>query len=176
MSRTRKAADAIIGWAAMDKDGVELVVAAHPGEYLAGRELFREYAAQLGIDLCFQNFSEELARLPEMYGAPSGRLVLARGNGEYLGCVGVRRLHDEPSACEMKRLYVRPAARGSGLGRTLAAAAIDAGRELGYARMVLDTLDRMTEALGLYASLGFRERSPYYANPNHDVRYLELAL
>jgi ribosomal protein S18 acetylase RimI-like enzyme len=160
----------------MGERRVELLVAELPAEYAAGRGLFEEYAAQLGVDLCFQNFSAELERLPEMYGPPAGRLILAKDDGGYLGCVGVRALKTEPFDCEMKRLYVRPVARGMGLGRQLASAAITAGRELGYRRMVLDTLERMTEALSLYASLGFTEARPYYANPNHDVRYLERSL
>jgi len=176
MRRTRKASDGIIGLATMTDRPVDLIVAADAAEYRAARKLFEEYAAQLGVDLCFQNFAAELERLPEMYGTPSGRLILARDVSGYLGCVGVRSLHRDPSACEMKRLYVRPAARGSGLGRRLALAAVAAGRELAYSRMVLDTLQRMTEALGLYGSLGFHETRPYYANPNEDVRYLELAL
>lgn len=160
----------------MGKGTAELVVAALPAEYLAGRELFEEYAAQLGVDLCFQDFATELEHLAEMYGPPAGRLILARGDSSCVGCVGVRSLHGDGSVCEMKRLYVRPATRGIGLGRTLASAAVTAGRDLGYQRMVLDTLQRMTEALGLYRSLGFHDTTPYYPNPNHDVCYLELGL
>jgi ribosomal protein S18 acetylase RimI-like enzyme len=159
----------------------ELVVAEQPADYEAGQQLFEEYAAGLGVDLCFQNFPAELKRLPEMYGPPAGRLILAKHDRDYLGCVGLRALHHgaieaDAAVCEMKRLYVRPTARGSGLGRQLASAAITAGRELGYRRMVLDTLERMTEALLLYKSLGFVETAPYYANPNGDVHYLERAL
>jgi ribosomal protein S18 acetylase RimI-like enzyme len=158
-----------------------LVVAGQPVEYEAGRRLFEEYASQLGIDLCFQNFATELKQLPQMYGPPAGRLILAVREGEYVGCVGIRPLDhgaadDDIPVCEMKRLYVRPDARSGGLGRQLASAAIIAGVELGYGRMVLDTLGRMSEALSLYGSLGFVETAPYYANPNGDVRYLERAL
>ena len=178
MSRTRKGADGIIGLirAGMGDRRIELVVATLPAEFQAGRALFEEYAAQLGVDLCFQNFSAELDRLSEMYGPPGGRLILAADDSGYIGCVGVRLLASDPRDCEMKRLYVRPAGRGIGLGRRLASAAISAGRELGYRRMVLDTLERMTEALALYASLGFTDTRPYYANPNQDVRYLERSL
>ena len=154
----------------------ELVVANQPEDYLEARALFSEYASQLGVDLCFQNFSAELERLPEMYGHPSGRLILARRDGQYIGCIGVRALANVPGACEMKRLYVRAAARGLGLGRQLAAASIDAARQLGYGRMVLDTLGSMTAARALYAELGFRETPPYYPNPSGDVSYLELVL
>jgi GNAT superfamily N-acetyltransferase len=123
---------------------IDLVVAREPNEYAAARALFEEYAAQLGVDLCFQNFAGELERLPEMYGSPSGRLILARaGDGSWLGCVGVRGLPhagdraDDGTSCEMKRLFVRPAARGSGLGRALATASIEAARRLGYRRKLL---------------------------------------
>jgi len=154
----------------------ELVVANLPEHYLAARSLFSEYASQLGVDLCFQNFSSELERLPEMYGPPAACLFLARREQEYVGCIGVRVLKDVPGTCEMKRLYVRPSERGTGLGRRLAVAAIDAARRLGYRRMVLDTLGSMTEARRLYSALGFTETSPYYRNPGADVSYLEVAL
>jgi len=154
----------------------ELVAANQPEDYLAARTLFSEYASQLGVDLCFQNFSAELERLPEMYGPPGGRLILARREGQLIGCVGVRALPKASGACEMKRLYVRASARGLGVGRQLAVAAIDAARQLGYRRLVLDTLGSMTAARALYSELGFRETPPYYPNPSADVAYLELVL
>ena len=154
----------------------ELVVANRPEHYLAARALFSEYASQLGVDLCFQNFGAELEKLPEMYGPPAGCLFLARQDREFIGCIGVRELADSPATCEMKRLYVRSSARGTGLGRRLAVAAIDAARGLGYQRMVLDTLGGMTEARALYVALGFTETSPYYRNPGAGVSYLELTL
>ena len=124
------------------------------------------------MDLCFQDFAAELERLPEMYGAPSGCLLLGRVDGVAVACVGMRRKSAE--ACEMKRLYVRESARRYGLGRRLALAAIAAARTLGYGRMVLDTLESLGPARGLYASLGFRETAPYYANPLPGVVYLAL--
>jgi len=152
-----------------------LIVEAHaPADYQAGRALFIEYAEQLGISLCFQNFSHELDHLPEMYGPPAGCLLLGRAEGEAVACVGVRRLSDE--VCEMKRLYVRSGQRRTGLGRQLAAASVAAARARGYRRMVLDTLASMTPARRLYASLGFRETTPYYANPLPEVVYMELDL
>jgi putative acetyltransferase len=155
---------------------VTLLVAAGPADFTQARRLFEEYAGQLGVDLCFQNFSAELDRLHEMYAPPAGRLILARRLETPVGCVAVRMLRQDAGTCEMKRLFVREEARGIGLGRRLAAAAVEAGRDLGYSRMVLDTLGTMTRALALYAELGFREIDPYYANPNDDVKYLELRL
>lgn len=151
-----------------------IFVARSDPDYASARALFEEYAAQLGIDLCFQGFAAELENLRDMYGPPAGRLLLATDGREPVGCVGVRRLSE--GTCEMKRLYARDSARGQGLGRRLAIAAVAAARELGYTRMVLDTLGSMTAARSLYASLGFRETAPYYVNPNADVKYLELDL
>ncbi len=155
---------------------VSLIVASGAAHFADARALFEEYAAQLGVDLCFQGFSAELAVLPEMYAAPAGRLLLAIQDGQTLGCVGVRRLTSDPEACEMKRLYVREAARGTGLGRRLAEASLAAARELGYRRIVLDTLATMTAARALYGQLGFTDRTPYYDNPVPGVAYLERAL
>jgi putative acetyltransferase len=119
--------------------------------------LLREYEADIGVSLCFQDFASELAGLPGDYAPPGGEMVLARGMGagELLGCVAVRATTDRPKVCEMKRLYVRPAGRGGGLGRTLAVAAMAEGRRLGYARMCLDTLPSMVAAQSLYRALGF---------------------
>jgi putative acetyltransferase len=144
----------------------------------AVRELMREYARGLGVDLCFQNFEEELAGLPGEYRAPAGHLLLALVDGQLAGCGAFRALADVDyaNACEMKRLYVRPAFRRFGLGRVLAQALIDEARRAGYSAMLLDTLDDMEAARELYASLGFEEVAPYYYNPIPGAHYLKADL
>ena len=144
----------------------------------ATREIFREYAEGLGIDLDFQHFDEELATLPGEYAAPQGALLLAFVDDELAGCGAFRPLPDADyaNACEMKRLYVRRAFRRFGLGRMLAQALMDHATEAGYSVMLLDTLDDMESARGLYASLGFETIPPYYFNPVPGAHYLKVAL
>jgi GNAT superfamily N-acetyltransferase len=127
--------------------------------------LFKSYADALGIDLCFQGFSEELASMPGKYAPPTGELLLARsGDGAAIGCVAMRPTQ-APGLCEMKRLYVSPAARGLGLGKSLAEAIIASASRAGYREICLDTLPTMAEALSLYERLGFARIAPYYDTP-----------
>ena len=148
-----------------------IVLAQSAPEVAEVRELFAEYAQALGFSLCFQGFAEELASLPGTYGPPRGALLLAPG----LGCVGVHPL--DGTVAEMKRLFVRPAARGTGLGRALALAACDAARSRGFTRLRLDTIaSSMGAALSLYRSLGFGEIPPYRENPIVSALYLERLL
>ena len=150
--------------------------AESPDEVALARELFLEYAGWLGFSLCFQNFDEELAGLPGAYAPPRGRLLLASREGDVAaGCVALRPILD--GACEMKRLYVRPAFRGQGLGRGLAVRIIEEARALGYERMLLDTLpDKMAGAIKVYRALGFTERGPYYQTPDKGFLFMELKL
>jgi len=142
------------------------------------REIFREYAQSLAIDLAFQDFEAELASLPGDYAEPRGALLLALMDGEIAGCCALRPLDsvDYPNACEMKRLYVRRAYRGFGLGRQLAEATLDAARRAGYTCILLDTLDDMEAARALYEELGFEEVPPYYHNPIAGAHYLKAEL
>jgi putative acetyltransferase len=153
---------------------ITLTPAQVESDFAAAHSLFLEYAEDLGVSLCFQGFAAELETLDQMYAPPQGGLILARRGDEYVGCIGVRRV--DATVCEMKRLYVRQAARGTGTGRRLAWAAIEAARALGYQRMVLDTLGSMTAARDLYATLGFKQIAAYYDNPLPGVSYLELDL
>ena len=140
--------------------------------------MFQDYAAQLGVDLCFQNFESELADLPGQYAEPRGALLLAKVNGELAGCCAMRPLTstDYPNACEMKRLFVRQPFRRLGLGRLLAEAILDAARVAGYRHLLLDTLSDMESARALYEDLGFRDIPPYYHNPIAGAHYLKVDL
>lgn len=139
------------------------------------RKLFREYEAWLGLSLCFQNFEQELAELPGRYAPPEGRLWLAFEEKELVGCIALRKIGE--GVCEMKRLYLRPEARGRGIGRELAAKIVGEARAIGYERIRLDTLPgKMDGAIAIYRSLGFTEIEDYYGNPFEGVLFMELKL
>ncbi len=152
----------------------EIIQAIQEAEIRTARQLFEEYAASLGFNLCFQDFERELRELPGEYAAPEGCLLLAFNNETALGCVALRKIDDQ--TCEMKRLYVRPEARGERLGRRLAEEIIARARKIGYRRMRLDTLPSMGEAIGLYRKLGFKETQPYRYNPMPGAIFMELEL
>jgi putative acetyltransferase len=154
---------------------VKLIQAQSGDDIAQARELFKEYAAWLEIDLCFQNFDKELAELPGEYAPPNGCLFLAGKDAGIIGCVALRKIGE--GTCEIKRLFVRPEFRGQGLGRQLAKAMIREAKRLGYARMRLDTLPpKMNDAIALYRSLGFVEIEPYYNNPVPGAKFMELSL
>ena len=139
------------------------------------RSLFRAYEHETGLDLCFQNFEEELATLPGKYGPPDGKLIIVRDENERaVACAAIRSL--EQGACELKRLYVRPDARGARLGERLTLALIEDAKQLGYSEMKLDTLPSMGTAVSLYRKLGFQDCPAYYRNPLDGVVYMSLKL
>jgi GNAT superfamily N-acetyltransferase len=162
----------------MDTPQIRLVIPETPAQFDAARTIFREYADSLDVDLCFQGFEAELAGLPGEYAAPRGLLLLAYLDDELAGCGAFRALADVDyaNACEMKRLYVRRPFRRFGIGRVLAQALMDRATEAGYSSMLLDTLDEMESARGLYATLGFEEVPPYYYNPIPGAHYLKADL
>jgi GNAT superfamily N-acetyltransferase len=158
-----------------DRSQIALIQATLPEHIEQARSLFLEYGGSLGFSLCFQSFDEELKSLPGAYGPPSGRLLLARYASHSAGCVALRKL--EAGICEMKRLYVRPADRGRGLGRLLVERIITEARGIGYERMRLDTIaSAMQDAIELYRRTGFEEIAPYSAIPIEDALWMELRL
>ena len=161
-----------------DDPPIQLLQAESTEQIAAVRALFVEYAAALAVDLCFQNFAAELAGLPGEYAPPGGALLLALVDGQPAGCVAMRALPDadHTNACEMKRLFVPRAYRRFGLGRRLAQELMDRATQAGYSCMLLDTLDDMEAARGLYETLGFEEIAPYYFNPIAGAHYLKVEL
>lgn len=157
---------------------ISLRPAQFPEDLQTVRQLFLEYQAGLGIDLCFQGFDAELAELPGAYAPPDGTLLLACVDGEAAGCCAMRPLYntDHLNACEMKRLFVRPAFRGFGLGRLLVERILSDGQLSGYTTMLLDTLSDMETARALYQEMGFVEVAPYYHNPIPGAHYLKVDL
>lgn len=158
-----------------DPEGFSIVPVRNDNDLQAGIECMTEYVKWLDLDLSFQGWADEVAAMPGKYVPPTGELLLAKSvGGRALGCVALRPLSD--SVCEMKRLWVRDAAKGMGVGKALVSAVIESGRKLGYEAMRLDTLPRMTAALKMYASFGFIEIEPYYKTPLSGTYFLELDL
>jgi len=155
-----------------------ILAPAEARDWDQARDILRDYAASLQVDLCFQGFDAELALIDQHYAAPAGMFLMASVDGVVAACGGFRRLHDVdyPNACELKRLYVRGDYRRYGLGRALTESLMDRAREAGYSTMLLDTLDDMEAARELYASLGFIEVPPYYFNPIPGAHYLKVDL
>ncbi len=162
----------------MTKPSIALIAPTQAADFLETGAIFREYALNLGVDLCFQDFDAELLNLPGDYALPRGALLLAWVDGVVAGCCALRPLDnsDYANAAEMKRLYVRPAFRGLRLGRQLAEAILDAARMAGYDSVLLDTLDDMEIARAMYEDLGFKEIPPYYHNPLAGAHYLKVDL
>ena len=159
----------------MPTDTLTIRPARTDADLEAARRLFLEYAESLDFELCFQDFEAELDALPGDYAPPDGALLLAVVDDTIAGCVALRPM-EKDDACEMKRLYVRPAVRREGVGRALAEAIVDKAEALGYDVMRLDTVESMTAARRLYTSLGFEETEPYYHNPLPDVVYMQRNL
>lgn len=157
---------------------IQLITPESAEDWQETRLILREYASSLDVDLDFQGFEDELAGLPGAYARPGGLMLLATVDGAIAGSGAFRPLPDAdyPNACEMKRLFVRPAFRRFGLGRVLAQALMDRATEAGYSSMLLDTLDDMEAARGLYESLGFVEVPPFYFNPIPGAHYLKAEL
>lgn len=162
----------------MTNPQIRFIGPSAPEELDAARAIIREYAESLGVDLSFQALDAELANLPGEYAQPRGTLLLATVDGALAGCCALKPLDDAdyPNACEMKRLYVRKAFRGFGLGRLLVENTLDAARQAGYACVLLDTLDDMEAARALYEELGFEEIPPYYHNPIAGSHYLKAEI
>jgi putative acetyltransferase len=150
----------------------QIIQATTPIHYEAGAALFKEYAASLDFTLCFQSFDEELKIIPQMYGPPTGSLLLVETAGQYIGTVGLRRIENDRT-CEVKRMYIRPGYQGKGIGKALMEKVLETAATLNYRIIKLDTLSKMSAAVGLYKSFGFVETKPYNYNPHEEVLYFE---
>ncbi|TDE18733.1 GNAT family N-acetyltransferase [Dyadobacter psychrotolerans] len=154
---------------------MKIVKATTPEQYEAGALLFKDYADSLDFTLSFQSFDNELTILPVMYGPPTGALLLVEDDALYVGAVGLRQI-ENAETCEVKRMYIRPEYQGKGVGKMLMQSAINEAKAINYKTVKLDTLAKMTPAVGLYKSFGFLETKPYNYNPYSDVLYFEKDL
>jgi GNAT superfamily N-acetyltransferase len=153
---------------------VSLVIASTPSHFADGRKLFEEYAASLNFNLCFQGFKEELNQLDQQYIAPTGALIIAYADNNAIAVVGIRKF--DPERAELKRMYTQPEYRGQKIGGKLLETALIVAAELGYTKILLDTLPSMTNAINLYRTFGFEMASPYRHNPFPDAIFLEKSL
>lgn len=154
---------------------VELTEGKSDEDFKTAIQLFKEYAAQIGVDLEFQNFTNEIQNIEIQYSRPKGIIFIARNDKNLpLGCFGIRAL--EGSICELKRMFLKKEARGLGLGKQMLEKAIETAKELGYQKMRLDTLPTMNAAIGLYKKIGFYEIEPYRFNPIQGTKYFEMSL
>ncbi|MBS1542234.1 MAG: GNAT family N-acetyltransferase [Bacteroidetes bacterium] len=162
----------------MNKDqatrSYSIEIASTPEQFQVARDLFREYAATLSVDLCFQNFDKELQEIDLQYGSPAGALMLVMRDGRAIGCGAIRKL--EGKVGELKRMYLRPDARGLGVGSKLLSKCFEVARRLGYDTLRLDTLPEMTDAQAMYRKHGFYEISSYRSNPVKGSLYMEKRL
>lgn len=164
-----------LGYSGKEEPMVTFKKAISDQEFEIGKNLFRAYAKELGIDLAFQNFEDELQHIERQYGAPEGTLIIVYSDeGQAIGCFGIRKLDKE--ICELKRMYIHPEFRGQGIGNLLMEASIEAGSQLGYQKIRLDTLATMLPAIGLYKSYGFYAIEPYRYNPMEEAMYFERKL
>jgi ribosomal protein S18 acetylase RimI-like enzyme len=143
-------------------------------DFKTAKEIFLEYKNSLNLDLCFQKFHEEISDLPSQYSEPAGCIILCYDNNEPIGCIALRKF--EGDTCEMKRLYLRPEARGKGSGRVMANKIVEKAKQFGYKKIRLDTIETMKEAIALYKTMGFKVIAPYRFNPLEGVIYMELEI
>lgn len=152
----------------------KIIIAKTKSDYKVAAQLFKEYATGLGIDLCFQHFEEELSSLSNIYAPPYGGIILYKNEGNFIGCVGIRKL--SPIICELKRMYVQPSFHKKGIGKILLNEAIKLAKKLKYKSIRLDTLSHMLPAINLYKQFGFVEIPPYYHNPDRTALFFELII
>jgi putative acetyltransferase len=161
-------------WQNDEPDMIQILQVHTPDQLIEIKKLFREYETWLGFDLSFQNFEKEVSSLPGKYTPPKGAILMASFNEHIAGCIAVRPL--DKDICEMKRFFVRSKFRGYGIGKKLSEAIVEKAKEIGYAKIRLDTHNTFKAAIGIYRKLGFKEIDSYYHNPMPDVSYWELDL
>ena len=157
-----------------EKDEIQFLLARTKEDYEIAKNLFREYAAHIRTDLCFQGFEKELQEISLQYGPPKGAIILCKKENEIIGCAGIRKINLETA--ELKRMYIKPIFHGKGWGKELLERSLYLAKELGYSKIRLDTLPFMKAAQTLYRQQGFYEVTPYYSNPVNGVLYMEKIL